>query len=114
MTVEDLMAYCQEHWARSGRSCSGDVSAAARAAGRDPEAGRRRAVLGIPTVLDRMIQQALHQVLTADLRSDVLRTRATASVRGAARMDAVERARAHIARVTGGWWTWTSRSSLTV
>ena len=41
----------------------GDLSAAACAAGGYPKAGGRDRMLGIPTVVDRLIQQAMHQVI---------------------------------------------------
>jgi RNA-directed DNA polymerase len=66
MTVEDLMPYCREHWARireellSGRY---KPEAVRRVKIPKPD-GKGTRMLGIPTVLDRMIQQALHQILT--------------------------------------------------
>ncbi len=69
-------------------------------------------MLGIPTVLDRMIQQALLQVLTpifdptfsdCELRlpSGTERARSGELVASISR------------RAIGGWWTWTWRSSST-
>jgi RNA-directed DNA polymerase len=65
MTVDELMGYCREHWPRirdeirSGRYQPQPVL---KVEIKKPEGGKR--MLGIPTVLDRMIQQALLQVLT--------------------------------------------------
>ena len=69
MTVDDLRAYLQRALAaHQGRTAGRAVSAAAGAAGGDTEAGRQgMRQLGIPTVVDRLIQQALHQVLQPDL-----------------------------------------------
>lgn len=66
MTVEELMGYCREHWPRireeirSGAYCPQPVKKVEI----PKPGGRGTRMLGIPTVVDRMIQQALLQVLS--------------------------------------------------
>lgn len=65
VTVDTLMPYCRQHWARirkqllNGRYVPQPVL---RVDIEKPGGGKR--MLGIPTVVDRLIQQALLQVLT--------------------------------------------------
>ena len=64
MTVEELGPYLKEHWPeiRDQMLSSRYMPQAVRGV-EIPKAGGGKRLLGIPTVLDRFIQQAIHQVL---------------------------------------------------
>ena len=64
-TVQALRAHLRERLAaHQRRTAGGTVSAATCAEGRNTQTGRKgNATLGIPTVMDRLIQQALNQVM---------------------------------------------------
>jgi RNA-directed DNA polymerase len=64
MTVEELPGWLREHWAEARESLlSGTYQPQAVKRQRIPKRGGGERELGIPTVLDRFIQQALLQVL---------------------------------------------------
>lgn len=65
MTVDELLPYCREHWPRVREELQSGMYQPHPVRRVDiPKPGGGIRTLGIPTVLDRMIQQALHQVLT--------------------------------------------------
>jgi RNA-directed DNA polymerase len=66
MSVEALEGYLKEHWSQIKRELlAGNYQPTPVLKVEIPKPGRKgMRILGIPTVLDRLIQQALHQVLS--------------------------------------------------
>ncbi len=103
--------HLKQHWPASRQQLlNGTYQAAAGEAGGNPQAGRRRAALGIPTVLDRFIQQAVLQVLQR--RWDPTFSEHSYGFRpGARRIRRWPRRKATLPKATAGWWTSIWRSS---
>ena len=98
MTVEELMPYCREHWTRIREQLLSNtyLPQPVLRVEIDKPSGKGKRMLGIPTVLDRMIQQALLQVLQPIF--DPTFSDASFGFRpGRSALDAVEQARRHVA-----------------
>ncbi len=114
MTVHALPEYLKEHWPVIREQLLRGTY--------KPQPVRRKEIdkpdgggvrkLGIPTVLDRFIQQAVMQVLQK--RWDRAFSDHSYGFRpGRSAHQAVEAAQQYIAAAIAGWWTWISRNSST-
>lgn len=64
MTVNELKVYCQAHWPRIREALlSGKYQPQPIRSVEIPKPTGGKRMLGIPTVMDRLIQQAIHQIL---------------------------------------------------
>jgi RNA-directed DNA polymerase len=97
MNIEELWGYCQKHWARIRDELLSGTYVPQPIRPVDipkPDGGTR--TLGIPTVMDRMIQQALLQILTP-IFDPTFSDGSYAFRQGRGTHDAVVRAREHVA-----------------
>jgi RNA-directed DNA polymerase len=113
MTVDELPAHLREHWPRLREQLlAGTYQPAQVKQQLIPKANGGMRKLGIPTVVDRFIQQALLQVLQPMFDPDF--SQHSHGFRPGHRAhDAIVEAQGTSRADASGWWTWTWSSSST-
>lgn len=97
MTVDDLMPYCRQHWSAIKEALLNEtyMPAPVRQVEIPKPGGKGKRILGIPIALDRLICQALLQVLTPIF--DPMFSEGSFGFRpGRSTHDAIDRAREHM------------------
>jgi hypothetical protein len=107
LTVDELPAYLKRHWrVLREQLLSGRYQPSVVRRVEIPKPGGGMRMLGIPTVLDRFIQQAVLQVLQPAI--DPTFSESSYGFRPGHRAhDAVVRRNGKCRTVGAGWWTWT-------
>ena len=114
MTGDALKAYLKEHWPRikeellAGRYQPQPVRKV-----EIPKPGGKGCAIGHPTVLDRLIQQAMHQVLDPMFDPDFSESSYGFRPGRSAHQAVLTSPRVCSEQAGDGWWTWTWRSSST-
>ena len=111
--MEELRGHLRAHWEEIKRQLlNGTYEPQPCGGWTYPSPGEARSMLGIPTVVDRLIQQAMHQILSPVWEPE-FSTHSYGFRPGRGAHQAVKAAKATSIRDTAGWWIWTWRSSLT-
>jgi RNA-directed DNA polymerase len=112
MTVDELPEYLRENWERIRAELLAGATGRRGERQEIPKSGGGVRQLGIPTVLDRFIQQAILQVLQP-IFDPTFSEHSYGFRPGRRAHDAVCQAQRYVQSGAGGWWTWIWRSSST-